>query len=223
MHMSNNSKTTTLALLAVIALAAATGGFWLASQNRGAVEAVPNQALMRDGPLLAFPEGKALSDFALYDHNGETFSNDSLQGDFRLAFVGFTSCPHICPNVLFKLQTVVDLLEEQIDAKHLPKVLLISVDPERDTPEKLSEYRERFDNNIEAVSGEDEQLRQLATDLGAHYVVPEHEPGEWYNVDHSLGVHVLDPDGNWVALLSAPHDPAAMAEALSRFLNQSRS
>ena len=219
MHMSNNSKTATFVLVAAIALAAAAGGFWLAGKSRDSAGAIPNQALLRDGPLLALPEGKALSEFTLYDHTGAEFNNASLEGNWRLAFFGFASCPHICPDTLFKLRTVVDLLEESVDEDKLPGVLLISVDPERDTPEVLSEYRERFDNKIETISGEDEQLRKLAMDLGAHYVVPEHVPGEWYNVDHSVSVHVLDPDGNWEALLSAPHDPPAMAESLARYLD----
>jgi protein SCO1/2 len=133
-------------------------------------------------------------------------------------FFGFSSCPHICPNTLFLLTSVVDQLEKELPAESLPQVLFVSVDPERDTPEVLQQYRERFGGNIEAVSGADDQLRALAMDLGSHYVVPEHEPGEWYNVDHSISVHLLDPQARWVALLSPPHDAAAMAEVLERFL-----
>lgn len=207
-----------LLIISVAALAAASG-FWLAFKYQGADTAIPNQALLRDGPLLALPEAKELSDFTLYDHTGGVFSKASLQGDWRLVFFGFASCPHICPDTLFRLKTVVDQLAEKLPTDELPTILFISVDPERDTPEVLSEYRERFDGDIEAVSGKDDQLRALAMDFGAHYVIPEHEPGEWYNVDHSISVHVLDPEGDWVGLMSAPHDPEAMAGALERFID----
>ena len=216
--MSIGKRIFIIVFVLAIAAFASVGGFWLAREMRGA-EPIPDQTLLRDGPLLQLPHSKELAAFTLYDHTGAEFNNASLEGNWRLVFFGFASCPHICPDTLFRLRTVVDQLEGELSPEDLPKVLLISVDPERDTPEVLTEYLKRFDNKIEAVSGEDAQLRQLAMDFGAHYVVPEHEPGEWYNVDHSASVHVVDPNGDWVGLLSAPHEPEAMAAALARFID----
>lgn len=217
--MSTAKRISIIALVLSIAALASVGGFWLAHKMRGADETIHEQTLLRDGPLLQLPQSKALSEFTLYDHTGAEFNNASLDGNWRLVFFGFASCPHICPDTLFRLRAVVDRLEDELSPRDLPRVLLISVDPERDTPEVLTAYLERFDNRIEAVSGEDEQLRKLAMDFGAHYVIPDHEPGEWYNVDHSIGVHVVNPDGEWVGLLSAPHEPEAMADALARFID----
>lgn len=215
---SSSTSARILVVFAAIALAAAVGGLWLAHSIKAGNGPVADQVVLRDGPFLRLPDPKAIEDFALYDHSGQAFSRASLEGGWTLAFFGFSSCPHICPDTLYKLTRVVDRLEGELPADRVPGVLFIAVDPERDNPQALAQYRERFDDGIEAVSGPDSQLRALAMQLGAHYVVPGHEPGQWYNVDHSMGVLLLDPEVRWVGLFSAPHDSEAMAQALGRYL-----
>lgn len=217
--MFKSGKTSTLLAFAAVALIAAVVGLWLADATRNQAVPILDQAQLRDGPFLRLPEPKPIADFALYDHEGNPYARTSLQGSWTLAFFGFTSCPHICPDTLFKLTEVVDRLEGELPAARVPQVLLIGVDPERDTPEALARYCERFGNEILAVSGPHAQLRALAMQLGAHYVVPEHDPDQWYNVDHSLRVMLLDPQARWVGVFSAPHDTDAMAGALQRFLS----
>ena len=219
--MLPKQKITLSLVLLAVALTAATGGMWLAKNLRDGDAGIANQALLRDGPLLVLPEAKTLSEFTLYDHTGGEFNRNSLEGKWRLVFFGFASCPHICPDTLFRLKTVVDQLSESLSPEKLPAILFISVDPGRDTPAVLDEYRQRFDGGIEAVSGDDEQLRKLAMDLGAHYVIPAHEPGDWYNVDHSISVHVLNPDGEWVGLMSAPHASECAATPIQNPLRAS--
>ena len=221
--MPSSNKFPVILLFAMVAVVAAAGGLWLAGATQsGAAPAKPgapvDQAQLRDGPFLRLPETKQLTDFELYGAGGEPFSRASLEGHYTLAFFGFTSCPHICPNTMFKLTEVAKSLENEVPEDKVPQVLLIAVDPGRDTPEALEEYEARFDHALRAVSGEDAQLRALTMQLGAHYVVPEHEPDAWYNVDHSLGVVLLDPQARWVGLFSAPHDAEAMAGALARYL-----
>lgn len=214
-------KSTTLFVLLAVAVTAAAGGLWLAHSlaDRGAD--IPDQAQLRDGPLLRLPEPKPIADFALYDDTGAAFSKASLEGEWTLMFFGFTSCPHICPDTLFLLTDVVERLEGTLPSDRVPRILFVGVDPERDTAEALARYRQRFDSQIEAVSGPDAQLRALAMQVGAHYVVPEHEPDAWYNVDHSISVQLLDPEGRWAGVLSAPHDSEAISDALTRLLESS--
>lgn len=216
--MFKRGKTSIFLAFTAVALIAAVGGLWLADATRNPAAPILDQAQLRDGPFLRLPEPKPIADFALYDHEGNPYARTSLEGSWTLAFFGFTSCPHICPDTLFKLTEVVDRLEGKLPAERVPQVLLIGVDPERDTPEALARYGERFSNEIQAVSGPHAQLRALAMQLGAHYVVPEHDPDQWYNVDHSLRVMLLDPQARWVGVFSAPHDSEAMAGALRRYL-----
>lgn len=219
--MNTPAKTATIILVISIAIAAAIAGFWVAKISKEASSEGGAPRLVQVGPLLAMPEPKPLSDFSLYDHTGSAFTPMALEGRWTLVFFGFASCPHICPNTLYKLTSVVEQLEGGLPAELIPQILFVSVDPERDTAEVLDRYRERFSGQVLTVSGPDDQLRTLALDLGAHYVIPEHEPGEWYNVDHSASVHLLNPDGEWAGVFSAPHDAGAIASSLETYLGDS--
>ena len=207
-------------LFLVVALVAAGAGIWLAGTlERAATPRVEapqpvDQSTLRDGPLLRLPEPRPIADFALYDRHGDPFSRADLEDRWSLAFFGFSSCPHICPDTLFQLTRAAESLPEG----QQPRVWFIGVDPERDTPERLDEYAERFGGDLVATSGPDAQLRALAMQLGVHYNVPEHEPGEWYNVDHSMDVLLIDPQGRWAGVLKAPHDGEAIAGAVGRHI-----
>lgn len=216
--MTRISNTSTLAIFAGVALFAAAAGLWLAHLVQGRNAKVAESSVVRDGPLLVLPESKPIADFTLYDHSGQDFSRASLAGHWTLVFFGFSNCPHVCPDTLFRLKGVVDKLKPDVSPAQVPRILFVGVDPERDTPEALGRYRDRFDDAIEAVSGSDDQLRALATQLGVHYLVPDHDPGTWYSVEHSITVALLDPEVRWVGLFSPPHEPGAMAAALERLL-----
>jgi protein SCO1/2 len=216
--MPSTYKTPIVLMFAAVAVIGAGVGLWFAHHIRATEKPVANQQMLRDGPLLRLPEPKPIADFELYDDAGGGFSRVDIEGRWTVVFFGFSSCPHICPDTLYQLTLAVDALRETLPPERVPGILFIGVDPERDTPEALNRYRARFENAIEAVSGEDAQLRALAMQLGVHYVVPEHEKNTWYNVDHSLSVLLLDPQAQWVGVLSAPHDGEAMSEALRRFI-----
>lgn len=216
--MARNPKLPIFLVFLIVALIAAGAGLWLAHLIESGDLQGRNQALLKDGPFLGLPEPKPLADFALYDHAGRPFSKAALEGRWTLVFFGFSNCPHICPDTLFQLRRVVQQLHGSLPPQRLPQILFVGVDPDRDTPEALAAYRQRFDNAIQAVSGPDAQLRALAMQLGVHYVIPDHEPDAWYNVDHSISVMLLDPEAQWVGLFSAPHEAEAMAGALDRYL-----
>ena len=84
-----------------------------------------------------------------------------------------------------------------------------------DTPERLDEYVAQFGPDVIAITGEHPQLRALATQLGIHYNIPDHAPGEWYNVDHTVSVPVLDPQARWAGVLGAPHEAEGIRDALA--------
>lgn len=131
--------------------------------------------------------------YQLTDTSGETVTAEDTDGKIRLMFFGFTSCPDICPTTLQKLTRVVGELPES--ARKDVKILFVSVDPERDTPERIKSYVEFFSDSIIGLTGSEKNLRELSkryrTTFG--YETPN-ENGN-YDVSHSSAVYVFDRKG----------------------------
>lgn len=144
-----------------------------------------------------------LSDFALVDHNGEPVDASIFRGQWDLVFFGFTHCPDVCPTTL---QTLANARRALIEAgaKTIPRIVLVSVDPERDTPEILGRYVGYFGPDHLGITGELDEIRQLTGGLGIYFEKTE-TGDDNYGVDHSAAVLVIDPDGKFTALFSAPH------------------
>jgi len=163
--------------------------------------------------LIVLPEPRIIADFALTDQSGMPFSLEDFKGHWSLLFFGFTSCPDICPNTLFQLKQARQLMAEHAKAEDLPRVYLVSVDPERDTPEKLDSYLDYFDPAFFGLTGADEQLKALAFQAGIAYFVEPHRAGDLeYNVDHSASLLLLDPQGRLYGVLPSPHNAEQIAD-----------
>lgn len=129
--------------------------------------------------------------FQLVSHKGETVSNETLAGKPYLVFFGFTNCPDICPTTLFDLT---DLMAELGPDADKFNVLLISVDPERDTQEILATYMTAFDSRILALRGTREQTDAALAAFGAKArKVPT--GGDNYTMEHTAGVFLMDSKG----------------------------
>jgi len=131
--------------------------------------------------------------YELTDTSGKTVTAEDTDGNIRLMFFGFTSCPDICPTTLQKLARVVKNLPEP--TRQDVKIIFVSVDPERDTPERIKSYVEFFSDSIIGLTGSEKNLRELSkryrTTFG--YEAPN-EDGN-YDVSHSSAVYVFDRDG----------------------------
>ena len=162
--------------------------------------------------LIVLPEPRVIADFALTDQSGEPFSLDDFRGHWSLLFFGFTSCPDVCPNTLYQLTQAKTLMQKQANSGQVPRIYLVSVDPERDTPDKLAEYLHYFDPAITGLTGPDEQIKALAVQLGIAYFIEPHDDGNLqYNVDHSASLLLLDPAGQLFGVLPAPHEANRIA------------
>src|ERR1700761_5881398 len=140
-------------ILGVAALCAALGGFWLARE------------LDSSGPELAsgtwLPQPKAIADFHLVDNVGKPFSLHDLQGTPTLVFFGFTRCPDVCPTTLLKLARV----KKELGAQPL-RVLFVSIDPQRDTPQALALYVHAFDPGFAGATGAPAAIAAMAQQFG---------------------------------------------------------
>jgi protein SCO1/2 len=131
-------------------------------------------------------------------------------------FFGFTNCPDVCPSALYDLNLVTEKIKELHSAELPPiQVVFFSVDPERDTPEKLSEYLDYFNPDFIGVTGPREQIAPLAMQLGIAYQIEEHEQGAaQYNVYHSASFLLTDPQGRLHGVFPAPHNAEKMVSDL---------
>ena len=141
-----------------------------------------------------FPQAYELAPFELVDQHQQAFTNASLQGKWSLFFIGFTFCPDVCPTTLNKLAAAYPDLNKIAPLQ----VVFLSVDPKRDTPDKLLTYVNFFNPEFKAVTGEQTQIFPLTRSLGLTYAMVGE--GENYQVDHSAGYVLVSPQGTRVAV-----------------------
>jgi protein SCO1/2 len=153
--------------------------------------------------------GKALigGAFELTDQNGKPFSSEQLKGKKSLVFFGFTHCPSICPTGLAQITAVM----EKLDADKVQPVF-ITVDPERDTAERMKEYLADFYPSFVGLTGSLEQLESVkkAYKVYAAKTADEHS-GHDYNMDHSSLIYVMDENGEYLTHFSGQETAEEMA------------
>jgi protein SCO1/2 len=157
------------------------------------------------GPIRAtvLPAGNELPQFTLLDDNGNTIDRSVFTGQWDLVFFGFTHCPDICPTTLQTLARVGQQLAER-GQDPMPRIVLVSVDPERDTPEIMARYVSSFGDDILGITGSLDEIGKLTDALGIYFAKTPVENGN-YSVDHSTVVMVINPQGHFQALFGAPH------------------
>ncbi len=190
--------------IAVLLLLAAAGLLRLASDTEsGAPTLTAGTALAEPIPL---------AEFQLEDQAGHAFGRRDLEGEWSLLFAGFTHCPDACPATLALLAR----LQARLHADGHPlRVVFLSVDPERDTPEQLARYAGYFGERILAATGERNEIDALAKSLGLAYVrVPG--SGEHYSYDHSTAVVLIDPAARLAGYFRPPLDLDAIEHDLRR-------
>lgn len=164
-----------------------------------------------------YDQGRPLPEFELLNEHGETVTREDLKGRWTFAFVGYTNCPDICPAAMANLRRTEQLLSEELPQ---PEYLLISADPEHDTPEQLRNYVSFFGDDFHGLTGDLETLRAVAKAMNAVFV--HRQVDGQLLVDHSGHFALLNPDGEMIAVLQPPHDPEALAEAFERIYEWAR-
>ena len=153
-----------------------------------------------------YPQKTPVISFKLTDQYGHQFDNSNLKGKWTLFFVGYTSCPDICPTAMTKLAAAYPKL-----IKDEPfQVVFISVDPNRDTPKKLKEYTAFFNKKFIAVTGEQSQLLPLTRNLGIAYSTVG--DGDNYQISHSATMTLVSPQGLKVAIIKPQVKPGKIPQ-----------
>ena len=159
-----------------------------------------------------------LDEFMLTADDDSVFSNQSLKDKWSLLFFGYTHCPDVCPLTLHQLAQANKELADKLDST--PDIIMVSVDPDRDTSEILQKYVRSFGENVSGVTGKNEELDKLTSQLGIFYNANKHE-GENYSVNHSAAVILINKNAEFHAVFSAPHSIENFVSDLPLILKES--
>lgn len=158
-----------------------------------------------------------LTDFTMPANSGEDLSLSDLQGDYILTYFGYTRCPDVCPATLLKYRRIKQALGDDADNVTF---MFISVDGQRDQPEDLNRYLQRYDPEFIGLSGTDEVLQPIQNEYGLFYERRENTGSDaGYLVDHTASSFLIDPEGRLIRVYSFTEDAAAITEDLQSLIN----
>lgn len=146
-------------------------------------------------------QGIEAPDIQLDGSNGQRVSLSDFEGKVVAVYFGYTFCPDVCPISLSKLNRAVNMLDEDKDQV---QVVMVTVDPARDTVEKLAEYMEFFDESFIGLTGDPADIDRIATIYGVYYKAQESTSSAGYLVDHTSTVMIIDRNGELKLLI--PYD-----------------
>ena len=176
-----------------------------------------NEAELSEAGVYLFQAPRPVPDLQLISSRGEPWGKSDLQGQWNLLFFGYTFCPDICPTTMAELRQLTLSLPEE-DRQRL-QVTMISVDPNRDTPEQLNSYLGFFDAEFNGATGDADELARLAQALSIAYIEPDTREDN-YLVDHSGQVVMLDPSGRYVGFIRPPLRPAVLSALMPRIMQR---
>ncbi len=182
------------------------------------------EAQLKSGIIL--PQAKNLQPFTLQQRaktpdkkTDQSFTNDNLKNRWTLIFFGFTNCPALCPTTMAQLANAYQQWQTN-NAQPMPQVVFVSVDPERDTIEKVNTFATTFNPNFIGLRTDDMQtLAQMTHEMNAMFEkvnVPAHVTGDKdkkssYTINHTGDIMVINPKGQFVAMLTMPHEAEDIA------------
>ncbi|MGB7406952.1 MAG: SCO family protein [Pontixanthobacter sp.] len=157
--------------------------------------------------------------FQLTDENGEPSNWTDFAGKYRIIYFGYAYCPDFCPTDVARFSKGLALFaEENPDLAAQIQPLFVSVDPERDTPEKLREFTDAFDPELIGLTGTPEQLDDAAANFFVQFSKGEEGENGAYLMDHSTVTYLFGPDGQPIATLPTDMGPEAVAAELAQWV-----
>lgn len=207
------TQITVFVLVALVALVLGlTVNKVLSSKGQG------DPTVLLDAGIVLLPQSRSLPALALLDQNGQAVQTDQLKGQWSLLFFGYTYCPDICPATLAQLRQLQGQLPEA--TRERLRMVLVSVDPKRDTPEQLKKYLDYFDAGFLGLTGEEANLQKFANAVSIPYI-PADTSQDNYTVDHSGNLVIIDPDGRQRGFIRAPLNNAKLAAQLPGLISGS--
>lgn len=202
-------------LYIILAAFAAGFGLWAADNwmNKPQIRSATVMQTVR-----LFPTVRQLPDFTLQSAGTKPINKAALDKHWTIVFLGFTHCPDICPTTLGDLSKA-QKLWETLPAETRPRVLFVSIDPERDTPKAIAEYAAFFHKDTLTATAQEPALTDFVQSLALVYAKMPLKNGD-YTMDHSATIVVLNPQGNEVGIIRPPFMPQKIAADLIALSNQ---
>ncbi len=191
-----------IAVLGILASVLVLATAWVLFRPGGPLVAQSQPAVDIGGP------------FRLVTHKGDTLSDQDLIGQPYAVLFGFTHCPEICPTTLWEMSEALKQLGS--DAERL-RVLFISVDPKRDTPEFLDNYLQSFDPRIVGLTGSEEEIAAVGKGYRAYWEKVPTEDGD-YTMNHTASIYLMDGRGQFVGTIAYGEQQSVRMEKLRKLL-----
>ena len=173
---------------------------------------------LKDMGLYLIEPPRNLGSFNLMDSAGKEFLPKDFEGKWNMLFFGFTFCPDICPITMSMLSRI----EKGLDIENQEKIriFLVTVDPDRDSPDQLKVYLENFSENFIGLTGGLDQIYNFATRVNAPFSPISNSKDPHYTVDHTGSIVLIDPNGNYAGFFRAPHNQDKIKKGLLEIIRR---
>ncbi|MCL6310460.1 SCO family protein [Pseudomonas syringae] len=176
-----------------------------------------DQAALNDAGIVLLPKSRQLPALSMTDQNGAAIALDGLKDQWTLMFFGYTFCPDICPTTLAQIKQIrAELPEETVKRM---RVVLVSVDPNRDTPQQLKQYLGYFDPQYIGLTAPVADIQTLANAVSIPFI-PADTSKPNYFVDHSGNLALIGPDGTQRGFIRAPLNNQKLVKQLPGLLER---
>ncbi len=206
---------TQITVFVLVALVALVLGLTVHKVLNGRSQGDP--AALIDAGIILLPQSRTLPDLSLTNEVGQPVAVDQLKNKWSLLFFGYTFCPDVCPTTLAQLRELRGKLPEE--ARSNLQVILVSIDPQRDTPQLLKQYLGYFDPTFQGLTGELASIQKLANAVSIPFI-PGDTTKENYTVDHSGNLVIIGPDGTQRGFIRAPLNNEKLAVQLPVLLQR---
>ncbi|WP_122319038.1 SCO family protein [Pseudomonas savastanoi] len=176
-----------------------------------------DQAALNDAGIVLLPKSRQLLALSMSDQNGAAVALDDLKGKWTLMFFGYTFCPDICPTTLAQIKQIRTELPEKVVERM--RVVLVSVDPDRDTPQQLKQYLGYFDKQYIGLTAPVADIQKLANAVSIPFI-PADTSKPNYFVDHSGNLALIGPDGTQRGFIRAPLNNQKLVKQLPGLLER---
>ncbi|MGI1679411.1 MAG: SCO family protein [Cellvibrionaceae bacterium] len=151
--------------------------------------------------VITYQKPKEISPFELIDHNKQAFTKESLKGHWTMLFFGFSNCGGFCPATLAILNVFMNEIDSEV--RDQTEVVMISVDPARDTPEALAEYMAKFNSDFTGVTGDFLTTKRVSNQFHIGFQKSDKNE-ENYEVSHGEQIILINPEGEYYGFIKTP-------------------